>query len=116
MSLFGKKEDKPVEVEVPVTPDVGNPVEEKPQEETPLTPEQKLENEAKKLLITMYADGRLKVEGVQNITHRADAEFLVSRAKDEYERGSIANLTAMILMQTLSKKDKGKDIWLPGAR
>jgi hypothetical protein len=122
MKLFGKKEDnepvKKAEVPTPAeqsvsTPDVENKVE---PEAPPETPEQKREKESKKLLITVYLDGQLKIEAIQNITHRAEAEFVVSRAKEEYERNNIANLTALIVMQTLAKSHKGKDIWVPGSK
>jgi hypothetical protein len=123
MSLFGgkkedreveKKEEEVAEVSAPTAQEVPVPnAEDIPSE----TPEQKREKESKKLLVTLYVDtGQLKVEAVQNINSRAEAEFLVNRAEREYERSNIANLTAMILMQTLAKTDKGKKIWVPGTK
>ncbi len=82
------------------------------------TPQEKRAASAMVLQIAMYPDGTLEVKSVQNITSRAMAEYLVSRAKDDYFKADVAGLCAVRLIDLINQSKKNKEktggLWTPG--
>lgn len=78
------------------------------------TAEDAREAEAQALTITMYTDGQITVQAVKNIANRSQTEFIISKAKSEFEKRDIATLTAMTILDTIAKSQKKKSIWVPG--
>jgi len=85
-------------------------------EEKKPTPEEEREAKALKLQVTLYEDGQLKIESQQNVKSRALAEYVISRANQEYARRDIANLTAITILDSISRSQKSKRIYVPGEK
>lgn len=87
-------------------------------DERELTPEEIRESKAMVLQIALYPDGQLNIKPVQNINSRAMAEYMITRAKDDYLKADVSNLTAMrvvdLILQSKDKKKKGEGLWIPG--
>lgn len=103
---MSKKEEKKDEVVQPSAPTAQ--ILEKQPEQKELTPEQQRQANAQILQITLYPDGILQVASVQNINTRAMAEYLINRAKDDYFKADIANMTAMKLIDMITKSQADK--------
>lgn len=83
-----------------------------------LTPQEKRAANAMVLQVTLFADGQLEVKSIKNINSRAMAEYLVSRAKDDYFKADVANLAAVRLIDLIQQGQKNKKktggLWTPG--
>ncbi len=89
-------------------------------EKKELTPEEQRSASAMVLQIVLFGDGVLETKNIQNIGSRAMAEYMVSRAKDDYNKADIANLCAVRLIDLINQgKKKGNKtggIWTPGQK
>lgn len=96
----------------------GEKVQEPAPEKKKLTPEEIRAASAMVMQISLFADGQLEVKSVKNITSRAMAEYLISRAKDDYFKADVANLCAVRLIDLIQQSNKNKKktggLWTPG--